>query len=61
MSQPTLAKRLTFTKDDEQFLDSIITEYGNLSSVEIKKRSYATTPMQGCTIGGEEKFGEIVF
>jgi len=44
--QSTLAKRLTLTKNDEQFLDSIIAEYGKMSSVEIKKRSYATTPMQ---------------
>jgi hypothetical protein len=46
ISQSPLAKRLTFSKDDEQFLDGIIAEYGKLSSVEIKKRSYETEPMK---------------
>jgi hypothetical protein len=41
-----LAKKLTFSPDDEKFLDSIVAEYGKLSSVEIKKRSYETDPMQ---------------
>jgi hypothetical protein len=42
-------------------LDSIVAEYGKLSSVEIKKRSYETDPMQWCSVGGDEKLGEVVF
>jgi len=61
LSQSILAKRLTFSPDDEKFLESIILEYGNLSSMEIKKKSYETEPMQGCTVGGDEKLGEVVF
>jgi uncharacterized phage-associated protein len=56
----SFAKYLVLGKKEQDLLDEVIEKYGEFTGKELMKMSYESEPMTGCTVGGDEKFGEEI-